>query len=394
MRRRGGGSSTLAVGLMSGTSADGIDAALVSIRERDGSVAVRTRAALTVPYPEAVRARLLRVPDVDAREAARLHVLLGERLAEAATLAIRRGRARPRDVAFVASHGHTLVHLPRRGGRGASLQIGDPATIAERTGVPVIADFRPRDVAAGGEGAPLVPFADRLLLARDGEVVAAQNVGGIANVTCLGPRRGDLVAFDTGPGMMAIDLAVAHATGGRMRYDAGGRIARSGRADPGLLRDLMANPYFLRPPPKSTGREDFGAPFVAPLLKRARTPRERRDLVLTLTAFTAASIADAYARYLPRVDECVVSGGGVHDLALMGLLAAALSPRRTRVVSSAKRGVHPDFKEAVAFALLGWAHARGEENTCPAATGASRAVVAGAVWPGRDARGRSRSVLV
>ncbi len=375
---------------MSGTSADGIDAALVEIREGRGSVRVATRAALTVRYPDDLRRRLLRFPDVDAREAARLDVLLGERLAAAALAAMRRGRVDSSRVSFVASHGHTLAHLPRRGGGGATVQIGQPAVLAERTGVPVVADFRPRDVAAGGEGAPLVPFADRLLLAEPGRVIAVQNVGGIANVTCLGPGPEDLVAFDTGPGMMAIDLAAAHATGGRLRYDAGGKIARSGRLDAGLLRDLLDHPYLRRAPPKSTGREAFGAPFAAPLLRRARTARAKRDLVLTLTAFTALSIADAYLRFLPRVEECVVSGGGVHDRALLAILSAALAPYGTRVVSSASRGIDPDFKEAVAFALLGWAHVRGVANTCPAATGASRAVVAGAVWPGIDGRGRAR----
>jgi anhydro-N-acetylmuramic acid kinase len=283
-------------------------------------------------------------------------------------------------VAFVASHGHTAVHLPRRDG-GATVQIGQPAVVAERTGIRTVADFRPRDVAAGGEGAPLVPFADRLLLAKPGRVVAAQNVGGIANVTCLGPGPEDLLAFDTGPGMMAVDLAVAHATGGRLRYDAGGRMARAGRVDGALLRDLLDHPFLRLAPPKSTGREAFGEPFVRPLSRRARTASAKRDLVATLTAFTAVSIAHAYARFLPPVDEVVVSGGGARNRAVLDLLRAVLEG--VDVVTSDARGIDPDFKEAVAFALLGWAHLEGRPNTCPSATGASHAVVAGAVWPGR-----------
>jgi anhydro-N-acetylmuramic acid kinase len=366
---------------MSGTSADGVDAALVAVRAgAGGRPLVRTVAALTAPYPRALRERLLRVPEVDAREVARLDAEIGERLAAATLRVLARAGVAPSRVAFVASHGHTVAHLPRRGRGGATLQVGEPAVVAERTGIPVVADFRPRDVAAGGEGAPLVPFADRWLLGRPGEVVACQNVGGIANVTALGPGEADLLAFDTGPGMMAVDLAVAHATGGRLRYDPGGRMAAAGRVDEGLLAAWMAHPYLRRRPPKSTGREEFGLPFAGPILRRARSAAARRGLVATLTAFTAESIADAYRRFLPRPSSCVVSGGGAHNRALLARLARALPG--VEVVTSAARGVDPDFKEAVAFALLGWACLRGVPNTEPGATGARAPVVAGAVWPG------------
>jgi anhydro-N-acetylmuramic acid kinase len=358
-----------------------VDAALVAIREGPrGRPVVRTIAARTVPYPAALRARLLRVPDVDAREVARLDVEIGERLADATRRVLRVAGTPASRVAFVASHGHTVAHLPSRRG-GATLQIGQPAIVAERTGIPVVADFRPRDVAAGGEGAPLVPFADRLLLARRGAVVACQNVGGIANVTALGPGEGDLVAFDTGPGMMGIDMAAERATGGRRRFDPAGAIAATGRVDEALLSEWMAHPYLRRRPPKSTGREAFGHVFFGPHLARARTARARRDLVATATAFTARSIADAYRRFLPPVGECVVSGGGARNRTLLRALAEAMPS--VRVVTSADRGIDPDFKEAVAFALLGWAHLAGRANTVPAATGARHAVVAGALWPGR-----------
>lgn len=388
---------SLAVGLMSGTSCDGIDAALVGITARaGGGVRVRTLATLGVAYPAAFRARLLRLPDVAVLELAALDVELGRRLAAATRALLARARVEARDVAFVASHGHTAGHLSRRGGSrtggrtGASLQIGQPAEIAERVGARVIADFRPRDVAAGGEGAPLVPFADRLLLHRPGRVVACLNLGGIANVTALGPGVNDLVAFDTGPGNMAIDAAAAHATGGRQRFDRGGRIAARGRVDEAMVLDLLAHPYFRRRPPKSTGREEFGRSFAAPLLARARTPRARRDLVATLTALTARSIVGAMLRFLPPIDECVVSGGGARNATLMRRLAEAMPT--VEVVTSAARGVDPDFKEAIAFALLGWAHARGRANTLAAATGAVRGVVSGASWPAgpRAPRGARR----
>ncbi|MBL9086943.1 MAG: anhydro-N-acetylmuramic acid kinase [Planctomycetia bacterium] len=386
--RRGARAADVAwfVGLMSGTSADGVDAALVRVHARPGGrPRVTTAAALTVPYDAAFRARLLALPDVPAREVARLHVEVGERLAAAVKAVLRRGRVPARAVEAVASHGHTAVHLPRRGGGGATLQIGDPALIAERTGLAVVADFRPRDVAAGGEGAPLVPWVDRLLLAEPGRVVACQNVGGIANVTAVGPRVGDLVAFDTGPGMMLVDLAVAAATGGRARFDRGGAMAAAGAVDAGALAALLAHPYLRRRPPKSTGREAFGAPFLAPWLARARSARAKRDLVATLTAFTAASIADAYRRFLPPVHRCLVSGGGAHNLALLARLREELPG--TEVATTAAVGIDPDFKEAVAFALLGWAHRRGRPNTVPAATGARREVVGGATWPGRAGGG-------
>jgi anhydro-N-acetylmuramic acid kinase len=205
----------------------------------------------------------------------------------------------------------------------------------------------------------------------------------------MGPSEDDLLAFDTGPGMMAIDLAAAQASGGRLRYDPAGRIARSGTVDRRLLADLLDHPYLRRRPPKTTGREAFGAPFVAPLLRRARTPRARRDLVATLTAFTAASILVAYDAFLPPVDEVVVSGGGARNLALIDALRQGLAERgRGEVVPAAARGVDPDFKEAVAFALLGWAFRRGVPNTVPAATGARRAVVAGAFWRGGRIRAK------
>jgi len=381
--------ATLGVGLMSGTSADGVDAALVAIDGGSrGAPRVRTLAARTTSYPDALRRRLLALPDVTARELALLHRVVADRLADATLDVLRRARVAPARVAFVASHGHTAVHLPAA---GTTVQIGDPARIAERTGVRTVADFRPRDVAAGGEGAPLVPFADRVLLFRAGKVVAAQNVGGIGNVTCLGPRAKDLLAFDTGPGMMAIDAVVAHCTKGELRFDPEGRIAAAGRVDETLLARLMRHPFLARRPPKTTGREEFGAGFLAPLLRRAPTSDARRDLVSTLTAFTARSIADAYRRFLPPLDEVVVSGGGAHNRFLLARLAADLPG--VPVVTSDARGVDPDFKEAVAFALLGWAHLAGRANTCPEATGASHAVVAGAVWPagGAVSRGARRA---
>lgn len=401
---------------MSGTSADGVDAALVRITatgragrnarpgakpgtkpgatpDEGGTPRVTTLAALTLPYERPLRARLLALPEVSARELADLHVTLADRLGAAALAVLSHARVRPEDVAFVASHGHTAFHRPPSslGGRGrakrrvlpVSLQIGDPSRIAQATGLDVVADFRARDVAAGGEGAPLVPFADRILFGRPGEVVACQNLGGIANVTALGPGPDDLVAFDTGPGMMLLDLAIARVTRGRVRYDADGKEAARGRVDEARVAAWLKAPWFRRPPPKSTGREAFGAHHLDARLRGWRAPA-LPDVLATLSAYTARSIADAYRRFLPPVSRCVVSGGGARHATVLAHLRAALPG--TEVVASDALGVAADFKEAVAFALLGWAFRRGLPNTVPAATGAPHAVVGGVFVPGRVRR--------
>jgi anhydro-N-acetylmuramic acid kinase len=374
--------SRLVVGLMSGTSADGVDAALVRIRDVGGATRVETLAALTVPFASRVRDAIHDLSTGGAADVARWNMDLGELFADAALAVVAKAGRSPRDVDLIGSHGQTIVHLPRTRGRGAAtLQIGEPSVVAERTGAPVVADFRVRDVAAGGEGAPLVPLLDWLLLRPTKGARLAQNLGGVGNVTLVTPRAGDVVAFDTGPANAPIDAAAALATDGRRRFDDGGRLAARGRVDEAEVRRLLADPYFRRPPPKSLDRDAFGAPLVARVVRR-RPGLAGADLVATMTEFTARSVADAYRRHLParkRIVDVVVSGGGVRNPVLMRRLAELLAP--TPVRSSAELGVDPDAKEAVAFAVLADRSVRGRAGNLPRVTGARRAVVLGKFVP-------------
>ncbi len=372
------------IGLMSGTSVDGVDAALVDIREGSAAVPPRLIAFRVFPFPRAVREEIFRASHPgtsDVEMICSLNVRLGEVFAGAA-LAIAAEASLPiREVGLIGSHGQTISHLPSR---GCTLQIGEPSIIAERTGVTTIADFRPRDVAAGGHGAPLTPFLHHRLFAAPRVTRAVQNIGGISNVTVL-PRGGgpaSLLAFDTGPGNMVIDGIVARGTG--RRYDKDGRLAGGGRVNEGLLRALLAHPYLRRRPPKTTGREEFGEKLVARIREEGRKRRlSLADLVATATAFTAESIALAYRRFiLPRwsLSEVIVGGGGVKNRTLMSMIGARMAG--VRVSTFEDYGLNSDAVEAMAFALLAYEAYRGRTNNYPSATGARRAVVMGKIVPG------------
>ena len=388
-------------GLMSGTSADGVDAAIVDL----GGRRARVLAFATYPYPAALRRQVLALSGpgaVRVDDVCHLNFALGEVFASALVRLAARSGIPLGSIDLVGSHGQTIRHLPegrrfrpsqpkrllrrsRLGGRRvrSTLQIGEPSVIAERTGITTVADFRPRDVAAGGSGAPLVPYADWVLFRHPRRGRAIQNLGGIANVTWLPPGAAlaDVLAFDTGPGNMMIDRAAHLATRGRARYDAGGRIAARGRVDERLLAELLRHPYLARRPPKSTGRETFGAPLTDALWRRARRRLGAADFVATLTAFTAASIADAYRRFLPRpIDEVILCGGGARNRTLVAHLGEALRPARVLVTDAL--GLSADAKEAVSFAILAYATVRGTANNVPSATGARRPVVLGKVVPG------------
>jgi anhydro-N-acetylmuramic acid kinase len=373
---------------MSGTSVDGIDAALVSIPAGEPR-GVKLLAFETVPYPPELRAEILALCHREAAGVDRvclLNVAIGECFAAAALAVMAAGGVAAEDVGFIASHGQTVWHQPEAlvcGGvmaRG-TLQLGAPAVIAERTGATVVADFRPRDMAAGGQGAPLVPYVDFLLFADPDRTRAVQNLGGIGNVTYLpaGGTAESVLAFDTGPGNMTLDAAARRVTEGRQAADTDGRLARAGQVLPELLTELMADAYLAQPPPKSTGRERYGDPFVAALWERGfRGP----DLVATLTAFTADTVALGYRLWLPAtVDEVILAGGGAHNPALVEHLSKALAPARLR--RHAELGIPDDAKEALAFALLGYETLRGRPANLPSATGASRPVVLGSITPGR-----------
>jgi anhydro-N-acetylmuramic acid kinase len=318
-------------------------------------------------------------------EVCEVNVLLGEAFADAAGLAIRQTGVK---ADLIASHGQTVWHQVAPGHTRSTLQLAEPSVIAERLGVTTVADFRPRDVAAGGQGAPLASWGDALLFG-DGQLSrAVQNIGGIGNVTWVPPggQWEAMLAFDTGPGNALIDHAVWRLSSGMQRYDMDGSMAAAGRVDDEQLAELLDHPYFPAQPPKSTGRELFGAQLVDPFIDRCLARGMKpADIVATLTAFTAHSIADQYRRFLPgRPDEVVIGGGGSRNPVLMQLLSELLDPAQIRL--------HEEFglpslgREAVYFALMGHEALHGRPNTVPSCTGATHSVVMGKVVPGANYR--------
>jgi anhydro-N-acetylmuramic acid kinase len=378
---------SLALGIMSGTSADGIDVALVRVSGQKPTL--ENFAAF--PFPARVRDAILRLGEgraVTTGEISQLNFLLGEVFAEAALAACRKFRVRPSQISLIGSHGQTVFHQGTRtsfcGSKVAStLQLGEPSVIAGRTGITTVGDFRPADMAAGGQGAPLVPFVDYLLY-RDARVGrAALNIGGIANVTVI-PRAAkieDVFAFDIGPGNMVIDALVRHYTHGRKPFDRNAEMAGRGKVLPGLLAALLRDEYFLKPPPKTAGREQYGEKYVRRTLAHREARRERaEDVIRSATILTALSIVDAIHRFVPLragVSELIVSGGGAHNPVLMAQIEAALPGIRVR--TSDEFGVPGDAKEAFAFALLGWETLHRRAANVPGATGARKAVVLGKV---------------
>ena len=320
------------IGLMSGTSADGVDAALVEIHGAPPHLSAELRAFACVPFDAEQRAQIFSLFDpatgaVD--HICRMNFAIGEWFASAALQVIDAAGLTPVDVDLIGSHGQTIYHaVDRASPVKSTLQIGEAAVIAARTGITTIADFRVADVAAGGQGAPLVSYVDWLLLRSPTLVRAVQNIGGIANVTYLpaGDDPRGVRAFDTGPGNMLIDDAARRATAGAQTYDRDGELAARGQVDASLLAEWMAHPYLSEPPPKTTGREQFGAQFAARAWAQARDRGLRaEDIVATLTALTAASIADAYRRFLPRMpDEVILGGGGASNPALVEMLRQRL----------------------------------------------------------------------
>ena len=381
----------LVLGLMSGTSADGIDIALANISGAPPRVKARLVNHTAVKFPAQVRAEILRVAEqraITARELSQLNFRLGQLFAEAAKAACERFGVRMASVDLIGSHGQTIFHqgsaVPYLGGRVAStLQIGEAAVIAAQTGVTAVADFRPADMAAGGQGAPLVPYADYLLYS-DGKLGRASlNLGGIANVTVIpaGAARERVFALDTGPANMLIDALVAHFTRGRKKFDAGAKMALAGRAIPALLDELMRDPYLKKAPPKSTGREYYGGAYVKRVLALGRRFRAKpNDLIRSVTIFTALSVVDALNRFVTpktKLDQLIVSGGGTRNPLIMAQLAAALAG--VEVLPSSRLGVPEEAKEAFAFALLAYETFHQRAGNVSPATGASGPVILGKV---------------
>jgi anhydro-N-acetylmuramic acid kinase len=384
----------LVIGLMSGTSLDGIDAALVELNGEPGALDWRIVHFRDTPYTPQQRASLHDgMVNGTAAALCRLNVELGEWFADAVLQLCADTGVAPDTISVIGSHGQTLWHEPPSGGRrGSTLQLGCAATIAERTGIAVVSDFRARDMAAGGEGAPLVPWVDRLLFAHPERRRVLQNIGGMGNLTWLPPRGADapILAFDTGPGNALIDAAVELATDGARTYDDCGEWARASAIDDALLADLLAHPFLQRDPPKSTGREVYGRPYVQQLAQRVAPANAEAwgVFISTLTELSARSIADAIRRWvMPRgVDEIIVTGGGARNTELVARIGRQL-PGIPLHADSRALGIDPAAKEALAFAALAWAHVHRLTGNIPEATGAAGARLLGCFTPGRSDSG-------
>ncbi len=402
----------IVIGLISGTSADGISTAVVRLEGAPPNLKWELLGHGDVPHAADLRGPIFasfRPETGTVDRLCSLNFALGRAFAAAALHAIAAAGLTPDQVDLIGSHGQTVWHIPD-GPEASTLQLGEPAVIAEITGIPVVSNFRTRDMAAGGQGAPLASFLDKLLFAHPTLTRALQNIGGIGNVTYLPPPPDPLprpdgeggvlpplpqrgmagvgaeIAFDTGPGNMLMDYAAARITGGAWEYDRGGALAAEGQVNAAFLAELMTEPYLHLPAPKTTGRELFGVQFGAQAWERAQgRGLNDHDIIATFTAFTARSIAQAYHDFLPRIpDEVIVSGGGAYNPTLMALLRRDLAP--ARVLTTAEMGLPVEAKEAVAFAVMAYETWHGRPGNVPAATGARRAVILGNITPGDDRR--------
>jgi anhydro-N-acetylmuramic acid kinase len=381
----------LVLGMMSGTSADGIDVALARISGAPPHLNAKLLGHTSRRFPAPLRKEILRVAEQDPRTAGALSQLnfrLGELFAGAALAACRKFRVSPKRISLIGSHGQTIFHQGKPAnflGRpiASTLQIGEPAIIAARTGLTTVGDFRPADIALGGQGAPLVPYVDYLLYRHPKLGRISLNLGGIANITVL-PRAAkpqQVFAFDTGPANMLIDALVSHFTHGRLRFDKNASLASQGRSLPSLLDDLLRDPYLRIAPPKSTGREYYGNAYLKKLLALGRRHRAKpNDLIRAATIFTALSIVDALNRFvLPKtkIHQLIVSGGGAHNPLILAQVSATLPG--IEVLPSGRLGVPEDAKEALAFALLAYETFHQRPANLPSATGARGPAILGKI---------------
>ena len=378
------------LGMISGTSADGIDAAIVDIHGAPPAISVALRNFTFVPFKASQRQQIFALFNPHTSHVdyiCQMNFLVGEWFAAAALQAIAEAGLQPEEIDAIASHGQTIYHCMEPGTPVKStLQIGEAAVIAERTGITTVADFRVADIAAGGHGAPMVSYVDWLLYRQPHAAGALQNIGGIGNVTYLPPgddAQGTL-SFDTGPGNMIIDYATQRHTDGAQTFDDGGRLAAQGQVNPGLLSSLMQHPYCSQPLPKTTGREQFGVQFAEQVWEQgASLGLDGLDIIATVTAFTAVSIADSYRKFLPVIpDEVIVGGGGASNATLMGMLRREMAP--SRVLRQEDLGWSSDAKEAIAFAVLAYETLHGRPGSLPSCTFARHPALLGKLVPGRN----------
>ncbi len=381
----------LVLGMMSGTSVDGIDISLVQMSGAPPNLKINLLNHASVAFPAAVRKEILRVAEqspISSGELSQLHFRLGHIYAEAALAACKKFRVSTRKINLIGNHGQTIFHqgnpIPYLGALTAStLQIGEGSVIAARTGITTVSDFRPADIALGGNGAPLVPFADYALYRHPKLGRISLNIGGIANITVIpaNAKPSQVFAFDTGPGNMLIDALVSHFTHGRQRFDKNAALAQQGRAIPVLLDELLRDAYLKLSPPKSTGREYYGAAYAKKFLALGKKHHTKpNDLVRAATLFTALSIVDALNRFvLPKhkIHQLIVSGGGAQNPLLLAQLSAALS--NINVITSDELNVPTDAKESLAFALLAYETFHYRPSNIPSATGARGPAILGKV---------------
>lgn len=382
------------VGLMSGTSADGVDAALIEVSGEPRRPKVSLINFIKIAYPDRVRAEVLKASSPatsNVETICQLNYALGEIFAGAAIEVVRAAGLSLQEADLIGSHGQTVYHIPPGSGGSASrlrstLQLGEPSLIAEATGITTVADFRHRDIAAGGLGAPLTPLAHHILFSDERSNKVAHNIGGISNITLLpkGCAAEDVTAFDTGPGNMVIDEAVRVLTKSAANFDENGEMAARGRANKDLVQKMLAHPFFSKAPPKSTGREEFGVAFATNFIDEIRKlGLSAEDAVATATEFTAKSMLLNYELFVaPKFepDEVVLCGGGARNLTMRRALKEGL--KGTEVRLSDDYGFPAEAVEAVAFALLAWLTMKGVPGNIRGATGASRRVVLGKIVPG------------
>ncbi len=383
------------IGLMSGTSCDGIDACLVRITGNGLSTKVDIIGFETYPYKSEIRELIFEASRKETGtvdKICQLNFILGKLFADAAMKIAGKLSIPLSEIDIVGSHGQTIYHISSLKEKNdkevrSTLQIGEPSVIAQETGVTTVADFRTRDIAVGGEGAPLVSYANFVLFGRDGIGRAIQNIGGISNVTFLpaGGNIKEIIAFDNGPGNMIIDRFAEIITDGRLKYDKNGELASKGKLNQDLLERLCTHPYLSKPPPKSTGREDFGIQFSDDLYKELRQDNiDDHDAIATITAFTAKSISDSYRKFIQpyyKIDEVIISGGGVHNPVLFQFLKDYLVDIEISKVDDF--GIPSDAMEALAFAILANETISGNPGNVPSATGANESVILGKIIPGK-----------
>ncbi len=374
------GDVTRIIGLMSGTSHDGVDAALVEIENShypssNNLISIKLINHLHLPYSKPLRNEIKSAFNGNTELICRLNFKLGDIFADAVLSLLKNTGFRPEDIDAVASHGQTIYHIPPSGKRrGSTLQIGEAAVIAEQTGILTISDFRTADMAAGGQGAPLVPISDYLLFKESGKVKAVLNIGGIANVTILRDKIDETIAFDTGPGNSLIDEAMLLILKGKKSFDKNGAFARSGQIIPKLLNELLSHPYFRKRHPKSTGRETFGTAMVKDILKKY-TKYKPQDIVSTLTHMTAITTYNAIIKFKP--DELILTGGGIKNIFLVKLINDKFKNYGIRISEISVYGIPLQAKEAISFAILGYLSLTKKNGNITSVTGARHGAILG-----------------